>query len=222
MKKLLSIILLGSSILYSSVSYAEDINKVGQTLTEEQKKIIESKIQTLPEKQKDALEAKYIYGDGEKINNWHFVYGPFGKNYKIKTLKFYALAPNGAAEFVCNSQGEVSLLFSLIQYDKPKIGEVVPINVMIGNKSHKLASLVQHTDNKDDHVYYQADGSDVIGILTVINKLVYNELSTSDIVFQSDNRFLKFPAPNVDGDSAATLGLCKKWSDNHFNSIKVH
>ena len=53
MKKLLSIMLLGSSILYNSVSYADDVNKVGPTLTEEQKKIIENKIQTLPEKQKE-------------------------------------------------------------------------------------------------------------------------------------------------------------------------
>lgn len=168
-------------------------------------------IKNLPENQKESLSEKYLYGENELLNNWHFTYGPLGNKTKFKTLKFFAKAGNGAAEFTCKNNGIVLLRYSLIQIKRPKENSVVNVKLSINGIEHLLPSVAVISKSNNYYVTYESTGLNVLGVLSAINGLVYSEGVGNTIIFSTENRELSLPTPNNNNNSKATLLLCSQW-----------
>lgn len=182
------------------------------------KDIPQTKISTLTEEQKKSLNAKYILGDNELPKNWHFIYGPVGNDYKDKSLRFYAPAPNGMVEFSCNTNGDIKLFYKLIEPKITHIGDVINSNVEIGDKRHLLPSVLSAYNSHTMDATYSASGADVIGMLKVISELPAD--IPDAIVIKTQDRELSLPSPNTLNGSKATLALCVIWNNRHMKQIE--
>lgn len=176
-------------------------------------------IKALPSNQKDALSEKYLYGQNELTNNWHFIYGPLGNKNKVKTLKFFATTGNGAAEFTCKNNGSVLLRYSLIQIKKPAENSIVDVDLTINSVKHTLPSLVSVSNDKNYFVAYEASGLNVLGALSAINKLIYNEYGEKTIKFETGGRNVSFPTPNNNNNTKAAMILCSQWYNASLDKI---
>ena len=162
-----------------------------------------------------SLDIKYVTGINEKPDNWHFIYGPVGKNVTAKTARLYAVARNGFAMFSCNSSGHEEFLMSMASVYGPDNSEV-KMEVNIAGNDHLLPLQIVGQHGYHQSLFYATDAN-VAGMLDILG--VSPDNLPQGFTVSYDKKIMTIPSPNPSTGAQTMRMMCYYWYNKHLVDI---